>query len=54
MEIKWYVPRELETQGTGIALIERIVEGKLEEYLANRFQFVEVKEDDSTRHKPVL
>lgn len=54
MEIEWHIPRELKTQGTGIALVEGIVERKLEEYLANRFQFVEVKEDDGTRHKPVL
>ena len=54
MEIEWHIPRELNTQGTGVALVEGIVERKLEEYLANRFQYVEVKEDDSTIHKPVL
>ena len=54
MEVEWYIPKELKTQGTGVALVEGIVERKLEEYLANRFEFVEVKKDDSTRHKPVL
>ena len=54
MEIGWNIPEEIRARSTGMALVERIVERKLEEYLANRFEFVEVKKDDSTRHKPVL
>lgn len=51
MEIEWHIPRELKTQGTGIALVEGIVERKLEEYLANRFEFVNIQKKVDTEKK---
>ena len=34
--------------------IEEITYNTIQNYMNNRFEFVEVKKDDSTRHKPVL
>lgn len=34
--------------------VEEISYNTIQNYMNNRFEFVEVKKDDSTRHKPVL